>query len=154
MFFFLLKKEKREVFGSDGKAPACNAGDPGLMPGSGRSPGKRNSNPLQYFSPGKSHGWRSLVGYSPWGCKELDMTEGLYFLSFSFKEKKKLVSDNKEKENGLYLVKSLQHSSYNSVSLWFSESKAITSSSQYIAIQTLFISSNLLSMRDGGRERM
>ena len=25
--------------------------------------------------PGKSDGWRSLVGYSPWGCKELDMTE-------------------------------------------------------------------------------
>ena len=24
---------------------------------------------------GKSHGWRSLVGCSPWGCKELDMTE-------------------------------------------------------------------------------
>ena len=27
------------------------------------------------FLPGKSHGQRSLVGYSPWGCKELDMTE-------------------------------------------------------------------------------
>ena len=25
--------------------------------------------------PGKSHGQKSLVGYSPWGCKELDMTE-------------------------------------------------------------------------------
>ena len=25
--------------------------------------------------PGKSHGWWSLVGYSPWGCKESDMTE-------------------------------------------------------------------------------
>ena len=25
--------------------------------------------------PGKSHGWRSLVSYSPWGCKELDMME-------------------------------------------------------------------------------
>ena len=25
--------------------------------------------------PGKSHGWRSLVGYSPWGCKESDTTE-------------------------------------------------------------------------------
>ena len=25
--------------------------------------------------PGKSHGWRSLVDYSPWGLKELDMTE-------------------------------------------------------------------------------
>ena len=27
------------------------------------------------FLPGESHGERSLVGYSPWGCKELDMTE-------------------------------------------------------------------------------
>ena len=27
----------------------------------------------------KSHGWRSLVGYSPWGCKESDMTERLHF---------------------------------------------------------------------------
>ena len=27
--------------------------------------------------PGESHGQRSLVGYSPWGCKELDMTEQL-----------------------------------------------------------------------------
>jgi len=26
----------------------------------------------------KSHGWRILVGYSPWGCKELDMTEQLH----------------------------------------------------------------------------
>ena len=30
---------------------------------------------------GKSHGWRSLVGYSPWGRKESDMTEGLHFTS-------------------------------------------------------------------------
>ena len=29
--------------------------------------------------PGKSHGWRSLVGYSPWGCKESDMTERFHF---------------------------------------------------------------------------
>ena len=29
--------------------------------------------------PGKSHGWRSLVGYSPWGHKKLDMTERLHF---------------------------------------------------------------------------
>ena len=28
------------------------------------------------FLPGESHGQRSLVGYSPWGCKESDMTEG------------------------------------------------------------------------------
>ena len=34
--------------GSDGKASACNAGDPGSIPGSGRSPGEGNDNPLQY----------------------------------------------------------------------------------------------------------
>ena len=31
--------------------------------------------------PGKSHGWRSLVGYSPWGRKESDMTEQLHSLT-------------------------------------------------------------------------
>ena len=35
--------------GSDSKASACNAGDPCLIPGSGRSPGEGNGNPLQYF---------------------------------------------------------------------------------------------------------
>ena len=34
--------------GSDGKASACNMGDPGLIPGLGRSPGEGNGNPLQY----------------------------------------------------------------------------------------------------------
>ena len=34
---------------SDGKESACNAGDWGSIPGLGRSPGKGNSNPLQYF---------------------------------------------------------------------------------------------------------
>ena len=39
------------------------------------------------FLPGKSHGWSSLVGYSPWGCKESDTTEQLHFtsLQYSFK---------------------------------------------------------------------
>ena len=34
--------------GSDDKESACNAGDPGSIPGSGRSPGEENGNPLQY----------------------------------------------------------------------------------------------------------
>ena len=34
--------------GSDSKASACNAGDPGSIPGSGRSPGEGNDNPLQH----------------------------------------------------------------------------------------------------------
>ena len=35
--------------GSEGKASVCNAGDPGSIPGSGRSPGEGNGNPLQYY---------------------------------------------------------------------------------------------------------
>ena len=46
------------------KLPA-NAGDVGLIPGSGRSPGEGSGNPLQYSCLEKSHGQRSLVGYSP-----------------------------------------------------------------------------------------
>ena len=33
---------------SDGRASACNMGDPGSIPGSGKSPGEGNGNPLQY----------------------------------------------------------------------------------------------------------
>ena len=40
-------------------------------PGLGRSPGEGNGNPVQFFLPGKSHGQRSLVGYSPGGCKRV-----------------------------------------------------------------------------------
>ena len=97
--------------GSAGKESACNAGDPGLIPGSGRSPGEGIGYPLQYsggsegeestcnagdlslipglgrypgggcgtpvFFPGESPWTRSLVGYSPCGRKESDMTEQL-----------------------------------------------------------------------------
>ena len=37
----------------------------------------RKWQPTPAFLPGKSHGQRILAGYSPWGCKELDMTERL-----------------------------------------------------------------------------
>ena len=64
--------------GSDGKASAQNVGDPNSIPRSGRSPAEGNGNPLQYSLPRKFHGWRSLVGNSPWGHKESDMTEQLF----------------------------------------------------------------------------
>ena len=48
--------------GSDGKESACSAGDPGLIPGSGRSPGKGNKLPTPVFLPGEFHGQRNLVG--------------------------------------------------------------------------------------------
>ena len=50
-----------------------NAGDLGLIPGLGSSLG----NPLEYPFLENPHGQRSLAGYSPWGHKELDMTEQL-----------------------------------------------------------------------------
>ena len=60
--------------GSDGNESACNAGDLGLIPGLGRSPGEGNGNPPK-FLPGESHGQRSLAGHSPWGPKESDTIE-------------------------------------------------------------------------------
>ena len=56
---------------------ACNVGDLGLIPGLGRSPGGGHGNPLLYSCMENPHGQRSLVGYSPWGHKDLDMTEQL-----------------------------------------------------------------------------
>ena len=55
---------------------ACNAQDLGSIPGSGRSPGERNSYPLQYSClENPVHELRSLVGYRPWGHKPSDTTE-------------------------------------------------------------------------------
>ena len=44
----LEKKTLIGPYGSDSKASACNVGDPGSIPGLGRSPGEGNRNPLQY----------------------------------------------------------------------------------------------------------
>ena len=64
--------------GSVVKNPPANAEDPGSIPGSGRSPGRGNDNPLQY-SCLENPMDRSLVGCSPWGRKESDTTERLHF---------------------------------------------------------------------------
>ena len=61
--------------GSDGKASACNAGDPGFDSWVGKISWSRKWQPTPVFLPGKSLGWRSLEGYSPWGRKMFDMTE-------------------------------------------------------------------------------
>ena len=57
--------------GSVGKESACIAGDLGLIPGLGRSPGEGKGYPLQYS------GLENSMDYSSWGCKESDMTEQL-----------------------------------------------------------------------------
>ena len=53
-----------------GKEFTCNAGDVGLIPGSGRFPWKRKWQPTPVFLSGKSHGKKSLAGYSPCGHKK------------------------------------------------------------------------------------
>ena len=52
----------------NGKESLCQAGNTGLISGSGRSPGEKKATPL-VFLPAKSHGQRSLAGYGPWGHK-------------------------------------------------------------------------------------
>ena len=49
---------------------------PGFDPWIGKIPWRRTW-PLQYFCLENPHGQRNLVGYSPWGCKEMDTTEQL-----------------------------------------------------------------------------
>ena len=52
------------------KNPPANVGDVGSVSGSGGSPGEGNGNPLQYSCLGNPM-YRSLAGYSPWGCKRV-----------------------------------------------------------------------------------
>ena len=53
----------------------AEAGDAGSFPELGRFPGGGHGNPLQYSCLENPHGQRSLPGYSPGSCKELDTTE-------------------------------------------------------------------------------
>ena len=55
--------------------PTANAGDMGLIPGSGKIPWRSKWQPSPAFFPGESRGQRSLAGYSPWGLKELNTTK-------------------------------------------------------------------------------
>ena len=61
--------------GSGGKASAYNAGDLGLIPGSGRSPGEGNGNPLQYSCLENPMDRGAWLATCPWGHKESDTTE-------------------------------------------------------------------------------
>ena len=65
--------------GLDSKESACTSRDLGSMPGSERSPGEGNGNPLQYscLENSMNRGVRGLVGYGPWGHKESEMIERL-----------------------------------------------------------------------------
>ena len=69
--------------GSDSIESVCIAEDPGLNPGSGRSPGEGNGNPLQYSCLESSMGRGAWQGTVHGGHKESDMTE---WLSLSLKD--------------------------------------------------------------------
>ena len=63
---------------SDSKESACNAGDLGSIPGPGRSPGGGHGHRFQYSCLENPHGQKRLVGYSPWGHKDSEVTERLH----------------------------------------------------------------------------
>ena len=82
VFFFLnipLVSHLDFPGGSDGKASCWQCRRPGFDPWVGKILWRRKWQPTPVLLPGKSHGQRSLVGYSPWGRKESDTTEQLHF---------------------------------------------------------------------------
>ena len=64
--------------GSDGKASCLQSRRAGFDPWVGKILWRRKWQPTPVLLPGKSHGWRSVVGYSPWGRKQSDTTERLH----------------------------------------------------------------------------
>ena len=81
---FIYEKQLGFPGGSSGKESACSAGDLGSISGLGRSPAEGHGNPLQYSCLENPHGQRNLAGYSPWGRKELDMTEATKHMRSSY----------------------------------------------------------------------
>ena len=81
--FGLLSVFKDFPGGSDGQVSAYNAGDPGSIPGSGRSPGEGNGNPLQCSCSENPMNGGAWWLQSIWGHKESDTTEQLHGHSHS-----------------------------------------------------------------------
>ena len=88
--------------------------EPRFDPWVGKIPWRRKWQPTPVFLPGESHGERILVGYSPWGCKELDTTERLHFHRWKQWWKAKNVSSKRRNKKWMpILVTLIQHSSGN-----------------------------------------
>ena len=73
------------ISATSGKEPSCQCRRCKrcwFNPWAGKIPWSRKCQPAPVFLPRKSHGWRSLLGYNPWGHKESDTTEQLHFKLF------------------------------------------------------------------------
>ena len=80
--FIALKKKKNSCSSPwwlRWESVCLECGRPGFHPQVGKIPWRRKWQPTPVLLPGKSHGQRSLVGYSPWGRKESDRTDRLHF---------------------------------------------------------------------------
>ena len=77
-YFFQEKNPGNQGFpgvSDDRVCPQCER--PEFDPWVGKIPWRRKWQPTAVFLPGESHGQRRLVGYGPWGCRELKVTEQL-----------------------------------------------------------------------------
>ena len=91
---FFLRLPEDFPGGWDGKSVCLQCSRPGFDAWVGKIPWRRKWQPTPGLLPGKSHGQRSLVGYSPWGRKESDMTERLHFRRETKKGKMKFKLKN------------------------------------------------------------
>ena len=82
--------------GSDGKSVCLPCGRLRFDPWVGKIPWRRKWQPTPVLLPGKFHGRRSMVGYSPWGCKESDTTEQVHVMA------------TEKKPSGFYVERALE----------------------------------------------
>ena len=95
-FFQIFILQRGFPGGSDSKESTCHAGD---NPWFGKIPQRREWLPSLVFLPGEFHGQKSLVGHSPWGHKELNMTEQKLQLISSVV----IVSGTQQRDSAIYI---------------------------------------------------
>ena len=109
--------------GLEGKASACNAGDPGSIPESGRFPWRRKWQSTPGLLPGKPRAQKTLGGCSPQDPKESDTTEGLHlhFLGvYNFEEMQLMViTINREAESSFTLLTSFIFVSFSKILFFY-----------------------------------
>ena len=129
--------------GSDGKESACNAGDLSSIPGFdswvGKNLWRRKWQPTPVLLPGKSHGQRTLVGYSLWGGKESDMTERLHFIN----EEVNKVKEESEKVGLKLNIQKTKIMASSPITSWQINGKIVETVETSLSSFTLFTSSLL-----------